>query len=189
MYIIVYGQMQAFTPQLVLNPLKQSPPNKYVEILWGYFNCVPPLLLGLLVLVVPFFQDKERDQTGPMTGVMVAGIAFFAILFAINSSIHSYLVVRYAEGNKVAQSVGFYYMANAGGRLMGTIVSGALYSYVDQKFATTGIGVCFIAGAASSLAATLLTYKIRDDAAGLRCGSFACIGAVEEGPAAVVAED
>ena len=189
MYIIVYGQMQAFTPQLVLNPLKQSPPNKYVEILWGYFNCVPPLLLGLLVLVVPFFQDKENDQTGPMTGVMVAGIAFFAILFAINSSIHSYLVVRYAEGNKVAQSVGFYYMANAGGRLMGTIVSGALYSYVDQKFATTGIGVCFIAGAASSLAATLLTYKIRDDAAGLRCGSFACIGAEEEGPVAVGSED
>ncbi len=71
---------------------------------------------------------------------LIAIIALFALLFAVNSSIHSYLVVRYAEGNKVAQSVGFYYMANAGGRLMGTLVSGALYSYVDTKFATNGIG-------------------------------------------------
>ena len=31
-YIILYGQMQAYTPQLVLNPLKQSPPNKWVEV-------------------------------------------------------------------------------------------------------------------------------------------------------------
>ena len=45
-----------------------------------------------------------------MLAAMVSCIAFFALLFAINSSIHSYLVVRYAEGNKVAQSVGFYYM-------------------------------------------------------------------------------
>ena len=71
---------------------------------------------------------------------LISIICLFALLFAVNSSIHSYLVVRYAEGNKVAQSVGFYYMANAGGRLMGTLVSGALYSYVDTKFATNGIG-------------------------------------------------
>ncbi len=40
-YIIVYGQMQAFTPQLVLQPLKQSPPNKFVEIIWGFANMIP----------------------------------------------------------------------------------------------------------------------------------------------------
>ena len=147
--------MQAFTPQLVLNPLKQSPPNKYVEILWGYFNCVPPMLLGLLVLVVPFFQDKERDQTGPMTGVMVAGIAFFAILFAINSSIHSYLVVRYAEGNKVAQSVGFYYMANAGGRLLGTVLSGWTYTQL-------GLVGCLWASTAMLATATVLSVFLRE---------------------------
>ena len=76
-----------------------------------------------------------------MLAGLITIIAIFAILFAINSSIHSYLVVRYAEGNKVAQSVGFYYMSNAAGRLMGTLVSGALYSYVDTKNATIGIGV------------------------------------------------
>ena len=81
-----------------------------------------------------------------MLAGLITIIAIFAVLFAINSSIHSYLVVRYAEGNKVAQSVGFYYMSNAAGRLMGTLVSGALYSYVDTKNATTGIGVCSVEG-------------------------------------------
>jgi hypothetical protein len=54
-----------------------------------------------------------------MTTAMVLVLAAFCALFAINSSIHSYLVVRYAEGDKVAMNVGFYYMANAAGRLTG----------------------------------------------------------------------
>jgi hypothetical protein len=83
----------------------------------------------------------QNNDVGPMLAGLITIIAIFALLFAVNSSIHSYLVVRYAEGNKVAQSVGFYYMSNAAGRLMGTLVSGALYSYVDTKNATNGIGV------------------------------------------------
>ena len=54
-----------------------------------------------------------------MTAAMVLVLTAFCVLFAINSSIHSYLVVRYAEGDKVAMNVGFYYMANAVGRLTG----------------------------------------------------------------------
>ena len=89
---------------------------------------------------------EQNNDVGPMLAGLITIIAIFALLFAVNSSIHSYLVVRYAEGNKVAQSVGFYYMSNAAGRLMGTLVSGALYSYVDTKNATTGIGVCRVEG-------------------------------------------
>lgn len=133
--------------------------------------------MGIVALSAPSFQNNE---VAPMLGGLIAIICLFALLFAINSSIHSYLVVRYAEGNKVAQSVGFYYMANAGGRLMGTLVSGALYSYVDTKFATNGIGACFIAGAASSFLATVITYKIRDNDAGLHCGGSVCIATVVE---------
>jgi len=174
LYIIAYGQMQAFTPQLVLGPLKQSPPNKWTEVLWGYLNCIPPLMLGVVVLAAPAFQNLESNVP-EMLAAMITLIAFFALMFAVNSSIHSYLVVRYADGNKVAQSVGFYYMANAGGRLMGTLVSGALYSYVDPENATNGIGACFLAGAASSLLATLITYNIRDNAVGLKCRSMTCV--------------
>ena len=188
LYIIVYGQMQAFTPQLILNPLKQSPPNKWTEVLWGYVNCLPPLMLAIIVLVAPAFQGSTQQQ-GPQLGAMITMIAFFALVFAINSSIHSYLVVRYADGNKVAQSVGFYYMANAGGRLSGTLISGALYSYVDTRHATAGMGACFLSGAAASLLATLITYKIRDDKAGLYCGSLACIAGVAEDDVEVQVEE
>jgi len=73
--------------------------------------------------------------------------------------------------------VGFYYMANAAGRLSGTLCSGAIYSYVDPAFSTRGMGWCYLAGAASSLMATLVTYLIKDDAAGLQCDACMCIEA------------
>mmetsp|Transcript_58044 Transcript_58044/g.138171 ORF Transcript_58044/g.138171 Transcript_58044/m.138171 type:complete len:615 (+) Transcript_58044:85-1929(+) len=184
LYIIVYGQFQAFTPALVSTPLRQTPPNKWVEVVWGWINCLPPGLLGILILSSPAFTNEVQDETG-MLATMIAGIAAFAIIFAINSSIHSYLVVRYADGNKVAQSVGFYYMSNAAGRLSGTLISGALYSYVgrgDGALAdvNVGLGACFIAGTISSLLAVLITYKINDQEAGLACGSLQCIEGQED---------
>ena len=51
------------------------------------------------------------------------------MVFAVNSSVHSYLILAYSDGVKVAMNVGFYYMANAGGRLTGTVLSGALYQF------------------------------------------------------------
>jgi len=159
LYIIVYGQMQAFTPQLALKPLRQAPPNKYSEILWGYINCAPTLAMGIAMYAAPAFRDNNPDE---QLVALIACISAFAIIFAINSSIHSYLVVRYADGNKVATSVGFYYMSNAMGRLMGTLVSDALYSYVadadnGQNDATKGIGACFFAGTAASVLAAMIT--------------------------------
>jgi predicted MFS family arabinose efflux permease len=61
--------------------------------------------------------------------VIVAGLIAFGIAFALNSAVHSYLILRYAAGDKVAMNVGFYYMANAGGRLAGTLLSGLLYQW------------------------------------------------------------
>jgi hypothetical protein len=54
-----------------------------------------------------------------MMATLIAGLGAFCILFAVNSSIHSYLIVRYSEGDKVAMNIGFYYCANAIGRLTG----------------------------------------------------------------------
>ena len=102
----------------------------------------------------------------------------FAIIFAINSSIHSYLVVKYASKEKVAVSVGFYYMSNACGRLFGTLGSGILYTFVGEDFgeaagsdAVAGLAACFLAGTLCSLLAALITLKIDDNAGGLKCGS------------------
>jgi MFS family permease len=63
----------------------------------------------------------------PAGAVIVGGLAVFGICFALNSAVHSYLILDYTDGDKVALNVGFYYMANAGGRLVGCLLSGVLY--------------------------------------------------------------
>lgn len=108
-YIILYGQVQSWTPQLVTGPLKQTPPNKYTEILWGMINCIPTLVMWVYMTWGTAFQDYDLNM---MTISIISSVVIFAIVFAINSSIHSYLVVNYAKAEKVAVSVGFYYMAN-----------------------------------------------------------------------------
>ncbi len=60
---------------------------------------------------------------------MLGGLILFGIVFALNSSVHSYLVLAYSESDRVSLSVGFYYMANAAGRLLGTLLSGLLYQF------------------------------------------------------------
>jgi hypothetical protein len=61
--------------------------------------------------------------------ILVAGLAFFGAAFAINSSVHSYLILAYAGSEKAAEDVGFYYAANAAGRFGGTLLSGLLYQW------------------------------------------------------------
>lgn len=178
-YIILYGQLQSWTPQLITGPLGQNPPNKLTEVLWGLLNCLPTIVMAVVAWVLS--AEAERDQT--VLGAWVIGvIVAFALVFAVNSSIHSFLVVHYAKKEKVAASVGFYYMANACGRLFGTLGSGLLYTYVGEDagpLAGTdglrGLSVCFIAGTVSSLIAAAITIKIKDNQAGLRCGPIVCV--------------
>ncbi|MFO7954368.1 MAG: MFS transporter, partial [Thioalkalivibrio sp.] len=59
--------------------------------------------------------------------VLMVGLGVFGVVFAINSAVHSFLILDYAEADRVAMKVGFYYMANAGGRLVGTVASGAIF--------------------------------------------------------------
>ena len=133
-YIIMYGQCQSYSPQLVLAPLKQSPPNKWTCMLWNALLVVCPAFMFVVVLT-PMYDDADDDDDAMIGKVatLMIGVFSFAVVFAINSAVHSYLVVKYAEGNKVAINVGFYYMANAFGRLTGTIASGALYLYVGDN--------------------------------------------------------
>jgi hypothetical protein len=85
---------------------------------------------------------------------------------------------RYADGDKVAMNVGFYYMANAMGRLTGTLVSGALYSFAGANV-VYGLGWCFVASIGFAVASTLVTVFIKDDKGGLRCGQCLAIVAGE----------
>ena len=179
-YIILYGQVQSYTPQAVIGPLRQSPPNKFTEVLWGTINCIPTLVAAVVLQFSPSFASNDVPE---MTIWLTVIIVSFAIIFAINSSIHSYLVVKYAKKDKVAVSVGLYYMSNAFGRLIGTIGSGLLYTYIGETYneyssndSVIALSACMYAATASSIIAILLTLKINDDQAGLACGPcLSCI--------------
>jgi MFS family permease len=193
-YIILYGQVQSCTPQWITGPLQQTPPNKWTEVWWGVINSIPTLVAGCLLQFAPAFENNgvedapERNEV-VMTILMIVILVTFAFVFAVNSSIHSYLIVAYASMDKVAVSVGFYYMSNAVGRLFGTLGSGLLYTYVGKTdWATTasghdavaGLAACFFAGTICSLLAAWITIRIDDNKSGLKCGPCWTIVPVNE---------
>lgn len=137
-----------------------------------------------MCIAVNFGLDFRNHNLTPMTVWFIVIIVTFAVIFAVNSSIHSYLVVKYAKSDKVAVSVGFYYMSNAVGRLVGTIGSGVLYTYVGDNYGayagtdgTAGLAACFLAGTISSLLAAIITHFIDDKEEGLKCGCFSIVAA------------
>lgn len=182
-YIILYGQVQSWTPQLVSGPLNQDPPNKTTEVLWGILNCFPTLIASI---VIYFSESFVNYQVNGMLAWIITILVSFAIIFAINSAIHSYLVVKYAAADKAAVSVGFYYMSNALGRLFGTLGSGYLYTYAGGTpeivsgydpgtDARLGFAACFLAGTLCSALAAIITIWIKDEDSGLKCGKWTII--------------
>jgi MFS family permease len=164
-WIILYGQVQSWTPVLVSKPLKQFPANKYHATLWALVNCAIPLLLGCFLQFSAAVRDHQLRQLVP---VVLCGVFVFAVVFAINSSIHSYLAVKYSEGDKVAMDIGFYYMSNSAGRLFGTLVGGALFQFVGNY--TSGFAACFWLSLCLTGIAVLITPFLNDGVGGLSCG-------------------
>jgi len=89
----------------------------------------------------------------PPAAVIIGGLALFGAIFALNSAVHSYLILDYTDGDKVALNVGFYYMANAGGRLIGCLLSGLLYQWA-------GLAGCLWGAFAFALVAALVALKL-----------------------------
>lgn len=93
----------------------------------------------------------------PANVVIVGGLAIFGAVFALNSAVHSYLILDYTDGDKVALNVGFYYMANAGGRLVGCLLSGVLYQ-------VAGLAGCLWGAFAFAAAAAVVALKLPREA-------------------------
>src|SRR5690606_9478478 len=113
------------------------------------------LALVPAALVVAVLAEVPR-----LEWVVVGGLAVFGVAFAVNSSVHSYLILAYAGSEKAAEDVGFYYAANALGRFFGTLMSGLLY----QGFGLVGA----LAGSAAMLVAcwaVTLALPVQRDAA------------------------
>ena len=91
--------------------------------------------------------------------ILVAGLLAFGALFAINSALHSYLILAFAKAERVKMDVGFYYMANAGGRLAGTVLSGLTYQVggLTLMLATAAVMV-----AASAIASGQLSSDYKE---------------------------
>jgi predicted MFS family arabinose efflux permease len=88
-------------------------------------NAVISWALGLAVIPAGIAIGLMTMEN--VTTILVGGLLVFGVLFAVNSSLHSYLIVSFADADGVSLDVGFYYMANAAGRLLGTVLSGVLY--------------------------------------------------------------
>ncbi|BDI05569.1 organoarsenical effux MFS transporter ArsJ [Sphaerotilus microaerophilus] len=135
LWTIGYGAVQALAPALV----RRSDDGLSAEVpaarLWSaLLALVPMVLTGLVVARVPHLE-----------WVVVGGLAVFGIAFAVNSSVHSYLVLAYAGSEKAAEDVGFYYAANALGRFAGTLMSGLLYQWTGLVGTLAGSALLLVA--------------------------------------------
>ena len=128
LWTIGYGAVQAAAPALV----RRSDDGLSAEVpaarLWSALLAVVPVVLAALVAL----------QVQHLQWVVVAGLGVFGFAFAINSSVHSYLVLAYAGSEKAAEDVGFYYAANALGRFIGTLMSGLLYQWGGLMYSLLG---------------------------------------------------
>ncbi len=137
-WIIGYGAVQSVAPYLTGKRRRQVPDGRAAFAWAAVLTLVPA---GMAVLL----WHGHSPQT-----VLVVGLMLFGVLFAINSSLHSYLIVSYAAEDGVSLDVGFYYMANAMGRLSGTVLSG----WVFQRW---GIAMCLAVSAGMVAAATAIS--------------------------------
>ncbi|MFG6501105.1 organoarsenical effux MFS transporter ArsJ [Sulfitobacter sp. 1A13191] len=119
-WVILYGLVQIYAPRLLR--AKSRPAGDLISAAkgWAWSLAAVPAALTLAAL----FSDGPQ---GWLTVTLVIGLLAFGAVFAVNSSLHSYLILSFTKAERVTMDVGFYYMANAAGRLLGTLMSGLSY--------------------------------------------------------------
>jgi hypothetical protein len=149
LWTIGYGIVQSLAPKFIAAK-DGGPPKAHTVIFWAGVLAAIPAVISLALM------------SGVLPAVSLAGgLAVFGVVFAINSSVHSFMIVHYSESEKAAMTVGFYYMANAGGRLIGTVLSGVIYQF-------TGIVGCLLlssvfVGAAALISTALALPEAKQD--------------------------
>jgi len=131
LWVIGYGFVQSIAPKVMNLKEGFSPATETTK--WA--SSLALVTLGIALSLYFNWQVKT---------VLIAGLMLFGVLFAINSSLHSYLIVSMADADGVSLDVGFYYMANAMGRLIGTVLSGWIFQLYGLA-ACLAISFVFIA--------------------------------------------
>ncbi|MDO6776010.1 organoarsenical effux MFS transporter ArsJ [Shewanella sp. 3_MG-2023] len=140
-WVIGYGIVQSIAPYFTGKKQGKVPTGR-AAFLWASYLTVIPAAIAL-ALHFDFYVQTS----------IIAGLLIFGAVFAINSSLHSYLIVSYADGESVSLDVGFYYMANAMGRLIGTVLSGVVFQFY-------GLEACLWISAVFVAIAALLSIKL-----------------------------
>ncbi|MDP2296783.1 MAG: organoarsenical effux MFS transporter ArsJ [Pseudolabrys sp.] len=143
-WTIAYGAIQAIAPALVTRSADGLSREIPAARLWAGLLAAVPIVL-VIVMQMPGLWRPDI--------VLVCGLALFGLPFAVNSSLHSYLILAYAGSEKAAEDVGFYYAANATGRLMGIVLSGLLYQM-------GGMTACLIGSATMLTICWLVTFLL-----------------------------
>ncbi|MEC7379160.1 MAG: organoarsenical effux MFS transporter ArsJ [Pseudomonadota bacterium] len=141
-WIIGYGAVQVLAPSLTAINNESQPPDGRTALTWALSLAAIPA-----VLAIGLNQSINPEL------LLISGLITFGAVFALNSAIHSYLIVSYASADGVSLDVGFYYMANAAGRLLGTACSGWLY----QAY---GIDACLTVSAGFLLIVVFLSARL-----------------------------
>ncbi|NAW66499.1 organoarsenical effux MFS transporter ArsJ [Photobacterium halotolerans] len=140
-WVMAYGFVQGFAPKLT-GKAQGKVPDGQAATRWA-------LLLAVITAGIAYgVQIQWQPEL-----VIVGGLMLFGAIFAINSSLHSYLIVSYAKDDGVSLDVGFYYMANAMGRLIGTVLSGWI-------FQVAGLSACLWVSFVFLALTTLISLKL-----------------------------
>lgn len=140
-WVIGYGIVQASAPKITA-AISPTVPDGKAALSWAAVLALIPAIIALAL----------HFGVHPLLTTLV-GLMVFAIVFAVNSSLHSYLIVSYAREDGVSMDVGFYYMANAIGRLLGTVLSGWV-------FQVAGLEMCLVVSSIFLLATALISLAL-----------------------------
>lgn len=143
-WIIGYGIVQAFAP-VITGKKAGKVPGTAAVLGWAVALCAIPVVISI-----------GMSTTAQPLWPLIAGLMLFGAVFAVNSSLHSYLIVRFAGRDGVSLDVGFYYMANAMGRLIGTVLSGWIYQ-------VAGIHACLWVSSGFLLLTVFISYLLKSD--------------------------
>ena len=147
-WIILYGAIQAMAPKLLKAREKSAREIVALAPLWVGLLALIPLALALAA-----WTSAGAAAPTWLALLVVAGLLAFGGVFAVNSALHSYLILAFTSAGRVTMDVGFYYMSNAAGRLIGTLLSGLSYQ-------TGGLALCLATAALMAVLSWLFARRL-----------------------------
>ena len=146
LWIIAYGVVQGAAPRILGAKAQSVAEVTRKAIAWSGALVPIPFALAFAVL-------WAGSPTPWLTASLILGLLAFGFVFAVNSAVHSYLILAFGQAGRITRDVGFYYMANAAGRLVGTALSGLSYQF-------GGLALCLATAGAMAAAAWLAARRL-----------------------------